>query len=496
MHTDGRDVRADGTGADVKNYTVEDVNSFLNEKHPEYAKLLGTVMQVVAEAEKQLGSEVVRTTYTRQSKQAKSNLTFKDCKAPEKIAKKAQRLGAGQGLANITDIIGITVVVYYPDQIDVVYKFMADALKGKYVGDGGSTEKKERGYYARHIDFLSEHTAHRGLYCEVQIKTMLHDAWAAKTHDLTYKPQGIHDNRLDRMMSMFAETLQAVDVMSETLRDMIKERWAIDKRWRKALQKTIYTFVPAWTSETDLSEEGRDVRQWLLDNGERLAGLDRDDGELQDIAGKIDKVANQSPRHGYLLDGYFALMTDHEDDRERACRRALEWLRVATDWLKADKAQQYDVWSVPLMLQACGNLELAIKASGWILDEAEGLPEDLVKAVSFNLANFLVDQACYGLPTAEEEQVALKARIVALIEAARDLEQKDDTPFLDLKGMIKVAFSNDAGELREAIEMIEKANRNAPPEERDAAQAYYDLNIRLAWRRLLEVESREAPVRK
>lgn len=496
MHTDGRDVRADDDGAGVKNYTVEDVNSFLNEKHPEYAKLLGTVKQVVAEAEKQLGAEVVRTTYTRQSKQAKTNLTFKDCKAPEKIAKKAQKLAEGQSLANITDVIGITVVVYYPDQIDVVYKFMADALKGKYVGDGGSTEKKERGYYARHIDFLSEHTAHRGLYCEVQIKTMLHDAWAAKTHDLTYKPQGIHDNRLDRMMSMFAETLQAVDVMSETLRDMIKERWAIDKRWRKALQKTIYNYVPAWASARSFPKEGRSIRKWLLVNGERLAGLDRNNRKLQEVASKIDKVAKESPRHGYLLDGYFALMTDHEEDRERARRRALDWLKIAMGTPIVGKAQEYDVWSVPLMLQACGNLELAIEASERILRDKDDLPPELVKAVSFNLANFLVEQACYGLPAAEAEQDTLKTRIEDLIEKARDLENEDNTPFLDLKGMIKVAFSNEAVELREAIGMIEEANSKAPENEREVAQAYYDLNIRLAWRRLLDVESRESPVRK
>lgn len=90
------------------------------------------------------------------------------------------------------------------------------------------------GYHAHHMVFLSDEAKHADLHCEVQVKTMLHDAWAAKTHDLNYKPQGQTDKRLSRMMQVFGDALEFIEVQSELLRHLIHERWntEVERRWQ------------------------------------------------------------------------------------------------------------------------------------------------------------------------------------------------------------------------------------------------------------------------
>jgi len=63
---------------------------------------------------------------------------------------------------------------------------------------------------------------------------------------------------------------------------------------------------------------------------------------------------------------------------------------------------------------------------------------------------------------------------------------------LDTMGLKKITFAGSTDEVREGIEDCVSARSNAPPEEREIADAYVDLNLRLGWRRYFVIEARDA----
>jgi ppGpp synthetase/RelA/SpoT-type nucleotidyltranferase len=470
--------------------TVEGVERFLQRHGSGYLKLLATVRAAADHVSDKLGAGIVRTIYGRTEKQDKTDLVEKAFKAPAKIARAAARSGHAR-FEEIDDIIGLTVVVHYPDQIALVESSVVPLLDQRRIRLLTSKEKTERGYYATHLLFQSDHTDHQNLRCELQIKTMLHDAWAAKTHDLTYKPQTSHDSRFDRMMGLFAESLQGIEILSETLRDMIEERWAAESRWRRILRRTMFESVPAWVDE-NFSAEALSIREKLIEASEHLERAQDDDAAIQGLASAINVLSRTHLREAYLLEGYLAMLTDRPGDRQRAERRAIEWLAIAADEFREKRALERDVYSVPLILHACGNPEKAIEASEMLLAGGDDFSPALCQVVSFNLADFLVEQACFQLPADLAEQAELRSRIEALMSRAAPLRADDETPFLDLEGMIDVAFATDSRTLAGAIRKIELGNSHVPEGETETAQAYYEVHIRLAWRRLLEAEAKEA----
>lgn len=167
-----------------------------------------------------LGAGIVRDVYSRRDKQ--KNDPFK---SQFKIARALVSLRAGDptaGVTSIQDIIGQTATVYYPDQIDTVTTRLLERFRRRFRIEKNQL-KADNGYYARHIVVVSNRPAHADRRCEVQVKTMVHDAWAAKMHDLTYKPQGQTDQRLSGMMQVLGAGLQAVEEQSVLLRQLIHE---------------------------------------------------------------------------------------------------------------------------------------------------------------------------------------------------------------------------------------------------------------------------------
>lgn len=167
--------------------TILEVTRFLSDprKRP-YAALLDRVAASCNAARNRLGPNVVSRVYGRGDKQGGDLF-----KSPSKIASKLARKRCG-GVPcmprEITDIVGLTVVVQYPDQVrKLIAEVTADLdPHGIRAGKIGKVEKP--GYFATHADLVSSNAVHGGLACQLQVKTMLHDAWSAKMRDLTLLP--------------------------------------------------------------------------------------------------------------------------------------------------------------------------------------------------------------------------------------------------------------------------------------------------------------------
>jgi ppGpp synthetase/RelA/SpoT-type nucleotidyltranferase len=144
---------------------------------------------------------------------------------------------------DIHDILGITVVVYFESQRDKIADALsqANALQGFCVSDRDS--KKEGGYYAVHMKVSGTAPGFFGLLAELQVKTLLHDGWAAKTHDLTYKPQIELSSDISVHMKILGDAVQLVEQQSDIIRGLIDRAVNNEKKRRKGAQERLMSFM-------------------------------------------------------------------------------------------------------------------------------------------------------------------------------------------------------------------------------------------------------------
>ncbi|MHC4342640.1 MAG: RelA/SpoT domain-containing protein, partial [Planctomycetota bacterium] len=125
--------------------------------------------------------------YSRSDKQR--GKIFKDAWKIQYKINKARRKNNSLKIEEIGDIIGMTIVVPYPSDQTFVREIIDSNIDdGKILSftktkRGGKEvhgePKGERGYHAHHYELGLPHPDVQDARCEVQVKTLLHDAWAA-----------------------------------------------------------------------------------------------------------------------------------------------------------------------------------------------------------------------------------------------------------------------------------------------------------------------------
>src|SRR5688572_21789485 len=112
------------------------VRRFLQDNESRYRDLLECVRSACERAKADFGPEVVLRVYTRADKQG--GLALKEA---GKILEAVGENPTSDALRRVTDIIGVTVVVQYPDQIDPVLDRIAGLLKTERITENRSKRK-------------------------------------------------------------------------------------------------------------------------------------------------------------------------------------------------------------------------------------------------------------------------------------------------------------------------------------------------------------------
>lgn len=140
-------------------------------------------------------------------------------KTKESLTRKIHDKGRKyQRLSDITDIVGVRIVTFMEDQVDIV----AEKIKDFFVVDEKNTIDKRKAVDPRSFGYMSLHYVvsfpleerykkFRGLRFEIQIRSLLQHTWATIEHDLGYKSRiGIPDE-LIRSFSRVASLLELAD---------------------------------------------------------------------------------------------------------------------------------------------------------------------------------------------------------------------------------------------------------------------------------------------
>lgn len=145
-------------------------------------------------------------------------------------------------LWEIPDIIGFTVVVSYPSDVERVSRIIdelisygplrAEKIRGVHEDDRDRASISidpefgrvlaDRGYFACHYNVREKHYEEFTPICEIQVKTAMHDAWGVKTHDLVYKTPTPFDHNLLKSFEALGDVLSQIDLQSDLLKNSLE----------------------------------------------------------------------------------------------------------------------------------------------------------------------------------------------------------------------------------------------------------------------------------
>ncbi|WP_343980279.1 DUF6119 family protein [Pseudonocardia aurantiaca] len=161
-------------------------------------------------------------------------------KSKTSIMRKLERSDRSREFGDITDVLGIRVVTYFPDEVDAIGNLIEREFE---VDIDNSIDKRTLldpdrfGYLSLHYvlqldagrSALPEYSGYKGLKFELQIRSILQHAWAEIEHDLSYKPSVSVPSEIKRRFSRLAGLLELVDA------EFLGIRNEIDRTSRSAL---------------------------------------------------------------------------------------------------------------------------------------------------------------------------------------------------------------------------------------------------------------------
>ena len=131
-------------------------------------------------------------------------------------------------LPSLTDLLGIRVICAFLEDLASVEKQIVENFDIKEIETKGADRTfREFGYESIHIlvdipeEFRSEKVdVPKNLVCEIQIRTILQDAWAEVEHELVYKSEfSPFDLPLRRKLASMNASLSLADIVFQEIRD-------------------------------------------------------------------------------------------------------------------------------------------------------------------------------------------------------------------------------------------------------------------------------------
>ncbi|EEW59623.1 RelA/SpoT domain protein [Ruegeria sp. TrichCH4B] len=396
---------------------------------------------------------------------------------------------------DVHDIAGVTIVCNYPSDTDEVSRFLEETAqfrdfhieKMRFVDPSSA-----RGYRAYHA-IATGKNRYRGLNCEIQIKTLLTMSWGAKTHDLTYKPNGHIDPRLTIYMDKLTNVAQILDEQSEILKSLIQSANERDEE-RKTAARTQLLLGASKSTDSFII----DTLERLQADSPRLAVADFDDEALCEILESIDSYIAQ---HGLSkeicrLIALFSINRSFLDFNDWAIEKIDELIATI------DEADRKAVISAlafrSAVCMSLGEYEESIATARSVCDLTQEIGESPAEInAKANLAYYLseaffhraFDEASGAGEIIRDATDACAAEALQIIDSLK----KDHFPegeiehrVMDTLGAVLIVCSHDESGVRDGLRFCHEAKSLANGEAWEtAASAFFSLHEKRAFRRLL-----------
>ncbi|MFZ4895047.1 GTP pyrophosphokinase [Plantibacter sp. Mn2098] len=154
-------------------------------------------------------------------------------KTRESAQTKARDKLKSASIAPLTDILGLRIITYFPDQVDEIASLIERefliVLKNS-VDKRALLDPDRFGYLSSHYvvsigpsrSSLPEWAAYREMVFEIQIRSILQHSWAEIEHDLGYKAASSIPRDVRRRFSRLAGLLELADAEFVSIREELK----------------------------------------------------------------------------------------------------------------------------------------------------------------------------------------------------------------------------------------------------------------------------------
>ena len=156
----------------------------------------------------------------------------------------------------ITDVMGIRIICPFLEDVGIVSSLLEELFEVHEIDNKGSDYPYHQfGYESVHFLIRVPHEliespllpddVQQPLVCEVQVRTILQEAWAEVEHELVYKSDfSPLDEPLKRKLAALNANLSLSDIMFQEIRDYQKEFHAAIKQRRKGFYEAIRHDLP------------------------------------------------------------------------------------------------------------------------------------------------------------------------------------------------------------------------------------------------------------
>ncbi len=350
---------------------------------------------------------------------------------------------------NMEDVVGCKVVAIYPQHLDPLAKAIKEAIaRDVYTVESEEEVVQESGYRGHHFVVRPQLTTYHPFTCEIQLVTMLHETWAFKTHDLTYKGKVKAEYRKEARL--LSDALRVIDDQSELLMQKISEKLHTEDQRRDACKKNLFKSL-----------------------------LDKSVAESPDIRPIAEMIQNEMGRlaHG-RVDHVLAMLAEYPKvhGHDRHFCRAIGLLAA----LRRDN----DLDSVALhyLDRLVAESPNTAKADGMIfkgllfycfdrVEDAISVTRDAIRVADAHsevLEGFLARQNfAYYIADAEKGQWEVDGRNAlqearALLEGQETLKAEHEKTLADTAGYFEISFGKSLQDVEAGWEKCKKAAEEHP----------------------------------
>jgi ppGpp synthetase/RelA/SpoT-type nucleotidyltranferase len=466
------------------------IDAYLGENRAGYTTLVAEVLEACKQIKASTNGLIYRC-YSRGEKQTGNN----EIKDAAKILDNLEPPVTKDKLKALHDIVGATVVIYYPDDADDILLRILNLLEKKSIRKKTEPKKHTGGYHALHSVLRSVSGVHAGLLCELQIKTVLHDAWSAKMHDLTYKPEGAIDGRLQGLMSAVSSQIEGIEQQSIIIRNIINGRHRLESQAFKSLCGTMWSVLGSGRLDSlgagrpEASELWRRIDEF---RAQSTSG-NFDSEKLQKLVADIDSLCEAPPfvKIGWLLMTKVASGLLFGDFSRAISIQVDSFLKYAAENLTEVDAAL--LISVPNAFYVAGDLRRAAQYCDIV---AAGPFESLIDehcrlALRFNRLTYLLELEHLRPMRNQQIREKLKQDVKVLLEdESYKKDEEMESAFMDTEGLYKIVFGDTPAEVRSGIELCTRSVELAKSWEMDVALACRDWRVEAGWLRYFDLVTR------
>ncbi|OFV96042.1 MAG: hypothetical protein A3H28_15400 [Acidobacteria bacterium RIFCSPLOWO2_02_FULL_61_28] len=386
----------------------------------------------------------------------------------------------GYGLSHLEDLVGVKIFCPYATDVRQVIDSMRNH-EGFIVPETNreARRKTKAGYRGFHFTLqlkgplLVNNEDLTRIKCEVQVKTMLEEAWDAKTHDITYKSESVVDQFLLGRMGEISEALAAFDKRSEELKKEILKRHT-EERKRKEAVASVYLSeaMPLWKEVLSELQDGKELRELRARNFNAKNVLRL----IPPIEKRRDDKNLLSP-HLCRLAGLVALYA-------RGQHIDIWALDLCDDLIHKDPQLSRPYLVKGSVCWALDQLDEALEVTKTGIEKAE--EENDQGSVANGKANFAywVGEKVWN---ASEKDTKLASQAIKYIDEAIRSARKKATrlSYSDTKGFLLITTGKNAKEIRKGMRLIREVRRQRTGGILEKlSRLFFDRHISIAKQRL------------